>query len=133
MVRADDEKVHIGSRSNLQDGVLVHADPGFPVHVDDRVTIGHGAVIHGAVVELDCIIGMRAVLLNGVRIGRGSIVAAGAVVREGSVIPAGSLVVGVPAQVRREVTDEERDLITESATEYVAKATRHRRQARPAG
>lgn len=132
VLRADSEVVTVGEASNLQDGVVVHADPGYPAVVGDRVTVGHGAVVHGATVEDDCLIGMRAVLLNGVRIGRGSLVAAGAVVLPGTVVPAGSLVAGVPAKVRRATGDAEATLIAEGWREYVDLAAVHR-EARPAG
>lgn len=106
-VRAEFEPVVIGPGSNVQDGVTIHADPGFPVTVGARVTIGHNAVLHGCTVEDDCLIGMGAILGNGARIGAGALVAAGAVVPQGMVVPPRSLVAGVPAKVRRELSDDE--------------------------
>jgi len=106
VVRADKATISIGAGTNLQDGVIMHADPGFPATVGSGVSVGHAAVLHGCTIEDDCLIGMGAVVLNGAVIGRGSMVAAGAVVLEGAQIPAGSLVAGVPGKVRRELTDE---------------------------
>jgi len=111
---------------NIQDGSILHADPGFPAVLGDRVSLGHGAIVHGATVEDDVLIGMRATVLNGARIGAGSIVAAGAVVRPGAVVPPGSLVAGVPAQVRRAVTDEDTDLIRGTTPTYLKHAADHR-------
>jgi carbonic anhydrase/acetyltransferase-like protein (isoleucine patch superfamily) len=111
---------------NIQDGSILHADPGFPAVLGDRVTLGHGAMVHGAVVEPDTLIGIRATVLNGCRIGRGSIVAAGAVLRPGTEVPPGSLVVGVPGKVRREVTEEDTAMIAHTWRVYVRKARTHR-------
>ncbi len=129
VVRADAAPVVIGAGTNLQDGVIVHADPGFPAEIGDRVTVGHGAVVHGAVVEDDCIIGMGAVVLNGARIGRGSILAAGSVVRQNAELPAHSLVAGAPAAVKRPVSEGEVALIDGSWRHYVELAAAHARTA----
>ncbi len=126
VLRADRDEIRIGADTNLQDGVLVHGDPGRPTIVGDRVSVGHGAVLHGTSVDDDCLIGMRATLLNGSRIGRGSLVAAGAVVREGMVVPPGSLVAGVPAVVRRDLTDAEREGIRRNADTYRELVAAHR-------
>ena len=107
VIRGDSEAITVGSQTNLQDQVVLHADPGFPCRIGDRVTVGHGAIIHGATVEDDVLIGMRATILNGAVIGAGSIVAAGALVSEGKVFPPRSLIVGVPAKSLRQVTEEE--------------------------
>jgi carbonic anhydrase/acetyltransferase-like protein (isoleucine patch superfamily) len=107
VVRADMESVTLGEGSNLQDGTVVHADPGFPAVVGDGVSVGHRAVLHGCTVEAGCLIGMGAVVLNGATIGAGSLVAAGTVVTQGATIPPGSLVAGVPGKVRRELTEDE--------------------------
>lgn len=127
VLRADTTPIEVDDDSNLQDGVIVHADPGFPARIGARVTVGHGAVIHGATVEDGCLVGMRAVILNGARVGAGSLIAAGAVVLEGTEIPPGSLVAGVPGKVRRELSDAERDGIDASWRGYVTKAERHRK------
>lgn len=99
VLRADRERIRIGARTNVQDNATFHADPGFPVELGDGVTVGHGAIVHGATVESGSLVGMGATVLNGAVVGAGSLVAAGAVVREGMVIPPGSLVAGVPAKV----------------------------------
>jgi carbonic anhydrase/acetyltransferase-like protein (isoleucine patch superfamily) len=119
VLRGDGDRIDVGEETNLQDGVVVHADPGFPVSVGDRVSVGHRAVLHGCTVEDDVLIGMGAVLLNGSRIGTGSLIAAGAVVLEGTTVPPGSLVAGVPAKVRRQLTDEEISGVRLNAAGYV--------------
>jgi carbonic anhydrase/acetyltransferase-like protein (isoleucine patch superfamily) len=126
VVRADTTTITVGAGSNLQDGVIVHADPSFPATIGDGVTVGHGAVLHGCTVQDYCLIGMRAVVLNGAVVGRGSMVAAGAVVLEGMQIPPGSLVAGVPGKVRRPLTDEERAALVTSAAGYVERSAAHK-------
>lgn len=131
VLRGDTDPIVVGEDCNIQDACVLHADPGYPVRLGGRVSLGHGAVVHGATVEDDCLIGMRAVVLNGAVIGSGSLIAAGAVVRPGAEIPPGSLVAGVPAAVRREVTEEERATIAETSESYRARADRYRAAARP--
>ncbi|WP_280834240.1 gamma carbonic anhydrase family protein [Mycolicibacterium frederiksbergense] len=106
-LRAEFEPIEVGENSNIQDGVTVHVDPGFPCRIGAGVTVGHNVVLHGCTVEDDSLVGMGAVVLNGAVIGAGSLVAAGAVVPQGMVVPPRSLVAGVPAKVRRELTDDE--------------------------
>lgn len=125
-VRADTAAITVGTGSNLQDNVVLHADPGFPCTIGARVSVGHSAVVHGCTVEDDCLIGMSATILNGAVIGAGSLVAAGAVVLEGTVIPPRSLVAGVPAKVRRELSEEEFDGVRRNAERYVELARAHR-------
>lgn len=122
VLRADSDDITVGEQSNLQDGVVVHVDAGHPVRVGDRVTVGHGAVLHGCTVEDDCLVGMGATVLNDVTVGRGSLVAAGTVLLEGTVVPPGSLVAGVPGKVRRELTAAERDAVAAGTAGYVARA-----------
>lgn len=119
VIRGDTEPVTIGSETSIQDTCVLHADPGTPCQIGDRVTVGHAAIVHGAVVESDVLIGMRAVILNGARIGTGSVIAAGAIVKENEVIPPSSLVMGIPAKVRGEVNDAHRQMIAEGAKHYV--------------
>lgn len=125
-VRGDTAAITVGAGSNLQDNVVLHADPGFPCTVGERVSVGHAAVVHGCTVEDDCLIGMGATVLNGAVIGAGSLVAAGAVVLEGTVVPPRSLVAGVPAKVRRGLTEEEFDGVRDNAARYVELAAKHR-------
>lgn len=126
VVRGDVEEISVGASSNVQDNCTLHADPGFPVSVGERVSIGHNAVVHGATVEDDCLIGMGATVLNGAVIGAGSLVAAQALVPQGMVVPPGSLVAGVPAKVRRELSEEERQGVTLNGTMYAELAKAHR-------
>jgi carbonic anhydrase/acetyltransferase-like protein (isoleucine patch superfamily) len=126
VLRADLDTITVGAGSNIQDGTIVHADPGFPVTIGAGVSIGHRAVLHGCVIEDDVLIGMGAVVLNGARIGAGSLVAAGAVVLEGTQVPPGSLVAGVPGKIRRDLTDEERAATEFNGQSYRALATIHR-------
>ena len=126
VIRADAERVEVGEGSNIQDLSMLHADPGFPCVVGPRVTVGHRAILHGCTVEDECLIGMGSVLLNGVRVGRGSVIGAGAVVTEGTVVPPGSLVVGVPGRVIREVDAATLDRIERTWRHYVALSRRHR-------
>lgn len=125
-VRGDSSDITIGARSNLQDNGVIHADPDFPATIGDDVSIGHAAVVHGATVGDGTIIGMGSVLLNGAVIGEGCLVAAGAVVLEGTRVPPGSLVAGVPAKVRRPLTEEERAGLRESIGHYPGLALVHR-------
>jgi carbonic anhydrase/acetyltransferase-like protein (isoleucine patch superfamily) len=106
-LRAEFEPIEIGEGSNIQDGVTVHVDPGFPARIGAGVTVGHNAVLHGCTIEDDVAVGMGAIVLNGAVVGAGSLVAAGAVVPQGAVIPPRSLVAGVPGKVRRSLADEE--------------------------
>ncbi|WP_197322089.1 gamma carbonic anhydrase family protein [Saccharomonospora sp. NB11] len=130
VLRGDMDSITIGRGSNLQDGTVVHADPGYPVTVGSGVSVGHRAVLHGCEIGDDCLIGMSATILNGATIGEGTLVAAGAVVLEGTEIPPGSLVAGVPAKVRRSTTEEERAAIRANAESYRALAATHA-EARP--
>ncbi len=122
VVRGDTTSITIGQRCNLQEGVIVHADLGYPTIMGDDVTVGHGAIVHGARVGDGCLIGIRAVLLNGATIGAGAMVGAGAVVTEGKVIPPRSLVLGVPGRIVRELTPDEVEENHSRAAEYVGKA-----------
>jgi carbonic anhydrase/acetyltransferase-like protein (isoleucine patch superfamily) len=125
VLRAEAEPIVLGEDSNLQDTVVCHVDAGFPLTIGRGVSVGHGAVLHGCTVEDGCLIGMSATVLNGAVIGAGSLVAAGAVVLEGTVVPPGSLVAGVPAKVRRELSDEERAGIRRNAEHYLAHVVEH--------
>lgn len=106
-LRSEFEPIHIGTGSNIQDGVTVHTDPEYPVHVGAGVSVGHNAVLHGCTIGDGALIGMGAVVLNGAVIGEGSLVAASALVPQGMVVPPRSLVSGVPARVRRELSETE--------------------------
>ncbi|MCX4432253.1 MULTISPECIES: gamma carbonic anhydrase family protein [Streptomyces] len=126
VLRADFGPIVIGADSNIQDNCTLHVDPGFPITVGERVSVGHNAVLHGATVEDDCLIGMGATVLNGAVIGAGSLVAAQALVPQGMQVPPGSLVAGVPAKVKRPLTEEERQGLTLNGTFYVDLAKTHK-------
>ncbi|AYF98581.1 gamma carbonic anhydrase family protein [Protaetiibacter intestinalis] len=126
VLRADSDTITLGAGSNLQDNVVVHVDAGVPTTIGAGVSVGHGAVVHGCTVEDDCLIGMNATILNHAVIGRESLVAAGALVLEGTVVPPRSLVAGVPAKVRRELSDEEVAGIRRNAEIYLGLSARHR-------
>jgi carbonic anhydrase/acetyltransferase-like protein (isoleucine patch superfamily) len=120
VVRGDIHWIRIGERSNLQDGVIIHVERGlYPTQLEPEVSVGHGAMLHGCTVGTGSLIGMGAKVLNQAVIGEGSVVAAGAVVREGFVVPPRSLVVGVPAVVKRPLTDAEADRARRTAANYV--------------
>jgi carbonic anhydrase/acetyltransferase-like protein (isoleucine patch superfamily) len=120
VLRGDSAPITVGDESNVQDGAVLHVDRGVPCAIGNRVAIGHRAVVHGATVHDDCLVGMGAIVLNNVVVGSGSIVGAGAVCTEGMVIPRNSLVVGVPARVRRETTADERERIARTVQSYLA-------------
>ena len=106
-LRAEAELIDIGAGTNIQDGVTVHVDPGFPVRVGAGVSVGHNAVLHGCTIGDGVLIGMGAIVLNAAVVGEGSLVAAGALITQGMVVPPRSLLAGVPGKVRRELSDEE--------------------------
>jgi carbonic anhydrase/acetyltransferase-like protein (isoleucine patch superfamily) len=122
VVRGDTEAIRIGRQTNVQDLCCLHADPGFPCTLGDRVTVGHGAIVHGATVEDDVLIGMKAVVMNGAKIGRGSLVAVGAIVLEGMEVPPGSVVMGAPARIKRQLEEKDIARIRHAAEHYVAAA-----------
>jgi carbonic anhydrase/acetyltransferase-like protein (isoleucine patch superfamily) len=126
VLRGDTEPIRIGARTNVQDGCILHADPGYPAVVGERCVLGHNAVVHGCEVEDDCLVGMGATILNGAKIGEGSIVAAGAVVPEGREFAPGSLIVGIPAKRVGEVSAEQAADVARGASEYVERAAAHR-------
>ena len=123
VVRADVEKIIIGQYSNIQDGAILHGDPGEPTIIEDYVTVGHRAVIHSAQIETGCLIGIGAVVLNGVRVGTGSIIGAGSIVTKD--VPPRSLVMGVPGKKVRDVSDEQAAELIVHARHYQQLALVH--------
>jgi carbonic anhydrase/acetyltransferase-like protein (isoleucine patch superfamily) len=120
VVRGDIHWIRIGARSNLQDGVIVHVERGlYPTLLEEEVSVGHGAMLHGCTIGAGSLIGMGAVVLNQAVVGEGSLVAAGAVVREGFAAPPRSLIAGVPAVVKRPLTDAEADRARRTAFNYI--------------
>jgi carbonic anhydrase/acetyltransferase-like protein (isoleucine patch superfamily) len=119
-VRGDVNSIRIGNESNVQDNSCLHVEHDvYPLMIGNRVTVGHSVVLHGCVVEDDCLIGIGAIVLNGAKIGAGSVVAAGALVPERMEVPPGSMVMGMPAKVKREITEQEKERFRENAQNYV--------------
>src|SRR5215212_9237671 len=126
VLRGDTEPIRIGARTNVQDGCVLHADPGHPAVVGKGCVLGHNAVVHGCEIEDNSLVGMGATILNGAKIGEGSIVAAGALVPEGREFPARSLIIGAPAKQAREVSEEQTQDIARGVRTYVERAAEHR-------
>lgn len=122
VLRGDVDAIEVGDDTNIQDGCIVHEDFGCPVRIGRRVTVGHGAILHGCTIGDDALIGMGAIVLNGARIGAGCIVGAGALVTQSAVVPDGSVVLGSPARVVRQVTAEELEHNRANAQLYVYEA-----------
>ncbi|MFW1678732.1 gamma carbonic anhydrase family protein [Pontibacter sp. JAM-7] len=125
VIRGDNDPIIIGERSNIQDGAVLHTDPGFTLSIGADVTIGHQAMLHGCAVGDGSLIGIGAVVLNGAQIGKGCLVGANALVPEGMVIPDYSLVVGAPAKIKRVLTEEQVAGLLENAHHYVANMRRY--------
>ncbi|WP_121333633.1 gamma carbonic anhydrase family protein [Pseudomonas aeruginosa] len=119
VLRGDVEHIEVGAESNLQDGVIVHADPGSQVRIGNRVTVGHAAVLHGCTVEEGALIGIGATVLDGAVIGSQSLIAARSLIPPGKQIPPRSLVMGVPGKVVRSLTQDELQSLAWAADEYV--------------
>lgn len=121
-IRGDNEPIRIGDASNVQEGAVLHADPGFPLTIGERVTIGHQAMLHGCTIGNGSLIGIQAVVMNGAVIGENSLVGAGSVVTEGKQFPPRSLIMGVPGKVVRELTDADLAGLSRAAEGYAQKA-----------
>jgi carbonic anhydrase/acetyltransferase-like protein (isoleucine patch superfamily) len=132
VLRGDNTPLILGEETNFQDGSVGHSDADFPLTIGARVTIGHQAILHGCTVADDCLIGMGARILNGAVVESECIVGAGALITEGKHFQRGSLIVGAPARVVRQVTDDERRLLRESAAHYAEKAQRYAAELRKA-
>lgn len=120
VLRGDADSITIGSKSNIQDNAVVHVDPGYPTTIGDACIIGHGAIVHGATLSNNVLVGMRATIMNGANIGEFSIIGAGAVVPEGMQIPPYSLVLGIPAKIIKTIGEEQKVKIIKNAESYVA-------------
>lgn len=127
IVRADNEPMTLGAGSNVQEGAVLHSDPGYPLNIGENVTVGHQVMLHGCSVGDGSLIGIGAVVLNGAKIGKNCLVGAGALVTEGKVFPDGSLIVGSPAVVKRELSPEQIAGLAQSANHYVLNAQRFSR------
>ena len=128
VVRGDSELITIGERSNVQDGSVLHADPGFPLVLGRNVSVGHKAMLHGCTVGDGSLVGINSVVLNGASIGRSALIGANALVPEGKSIPDGVLVLGSPGKVVRELSQAEKDSLLEIAEGYVRRARLFREQ-----
>jgi carbonic anhydrase/acetyltransferase-like protein (isoleucine patch superfamily) len=128
VIRADNEPVRIGAGSNVQEGAVLHTDPGFPLEIAANVTIGHQAMLHGCTIGEGSLIGVQAVVLNGAVIGKHCLVGAGAIVTEGKVFPDRSLIVGAPAKAVRELSDEQVANLLHNAEDYVRRVEVYRRE-----
>ncbi|MBA1272113.1 gamma carbonic anhydrase family protein [Stutzerimonas azotifigens] len=127
VLRGDNELIHIGPNSNVQDGSVIHTDMGYPLTLGTGVTIGHKVMLHGCTVGDYSLIGINAVVLNGAKIGKYCIIGANTLIAEGKEIPDGSLVVGSPGKVIRELTEAQRKMLEASAAHYVHNAQRYAR------
>lgn len=125
VLRGDTESITIGRGCNIQDNAVVHADPGHPTILEDYVTVGHSAIVHGAKIGEGSMIGMHSTLLNGCKIGKYCLIAAGALIREGMEIPDFSMVVGMPGKIIRTLSEEDIEWLKKSAPHYIAMSERH--------
>ncbi|MFF7706934.1 DapH/DapD/GlmU-related protein [Pseudomonas sp. NPDC007930] len=125
VLRGDNELIDIGENSNVQDGTVIHTDPGHPLTLGRGVTVGHNVMLHGCEVGDHSLIGINSVILNGAKIGKHCLIGANSLIPEGKVIPDGSLVMGSPGKVVRELTDEQKRGLEASAAHYVANARRY--------
>jgi carbonic anhydrase/acetyltransferase-like protein (isoleucine patch superfamily) len=126
VVRADKDKVTIGEGSNIQDNAVIHTSRGFPVIIGEKVSVGHGAILHGCRIGDRVLVGMGAIVMNGAQVGEGSILGAGTVVTEGTVIPPNSVVLGVPGKVIRQTNEEQQKNIVANADNYMDLARSYR-------
>ena len=131
VLRGDFDSITVGERSNVQDNAVVHMDEGYPVTLGDQVTVGHKAVLHGCTVGNNSLIGIGAVVLNDVVIGNDCLIGANALITEGKMIPDRSLVLGSPAKIVRELTDEEVEEVTGFSELYVNNSRRYRTGLKP--
>lgn len=127
VLRGDNDWIKVHTRTNVQEGAVLHADPDFPLHVGENVTIGHQAMLHGCTVGDGALIGIQAVILNGAVIGKSCLVGAGAVVTEGKSFPDNSLIIGAPARALRKVTPELLAIMQRDNADYVARARRYKK------
>lgn len=128
VIRGDNEKITIRRDANVQDGAVIHGDPGFTVVIGEGVSIGHQAMLHGCTVGQNCLIGIQAVVLNGAMVGSNCLVGAGALIGEGKSFPARSLIIGAPAKVLRELTDEDIAKLRANAIDYRERGMNYSRE-----
>ncbi len=133
VLRGDTDSITLGARSNVQDGSVLHADPGFPLTLGENVTVGHQVMLHGCTIGDGALIGIQAVVLNGAKIGKNCLVGAGSVVTEGKEFPDNSLILGSPAKVVRTLSPEQALSMRSAALHYVENAQHHRTQLKKIG
>ncbi len=133
VLRGDNEPIAIGARSNVQDGAVLHTDPGFPLQIEDNVTVGHLAMLHGCTIGAGTLIGVQAVVMNGAVVGRECLVGAGALITEGKTFPDRSLIIGAPAKAVRTLSDEELASLHRAADVYAKRSARYRAELVPIG
>jgi len=131
VLRGDNDLITVGENSNVQDLSVLHTDPGFPLTIGRNVTVGHKVMLHGCVIGDNSLVGINSVVLNGAQIGRDCLIGANSLVAEGKQIPDGSLALGSPARVVRQLTDEEKAMLRESADIYVRNFKRFKRDLKP--
>jgi carbonic anhydrase/acetyltransferase-like protein (isoleucine patch superfamily) len=130
LIRAENDTVRIGASTNVQDGSVLHVDPGFPLTLGKRVTIGHKVMLHGCTIGEGSLVGINSVVMNGARVGRGTLIGANTLIAEGKEIPDGVLVLGSPGKIVRELKPEERANLLRIADGYVERAQRYRTEFR---
>ena len=126
VIRADNAEILIGEGSNIQDGSILHVDPGMPIEIAENVTVGHGVTLHGCQIARDSLIGINAVVLNGVKIGEGCVIGSNSLLTEGMEIPNNSLVMGSPGKVIKSLDEKTRKLLLQGANHYVAKVPHYK-------
>ena len=122
VLRGDAESIEVGAGSNIQDGTVIHADPGFPTLIGRNVTVGHNAMLHGCHIGDGTLVGINSVVLNGAKVGRGCLIGANALVTEGMEVPDGSMVLGSPAKVVKQLSEEVQLLLQHNADHYIGNA-----------
>jgi carbonic anhydrase/acetyltransferase-like protein (isoleucine patch superfamily) len=128
VIRAENDRIAIGEGSNVQDGSVLHVDPGYPMRLERRVTIGHKVMLHGCTVGEGSLVGINSVVMNGARIGRSSLIGANTLIPEGKEIPDGVLVLGSPGKVVRDLKQEEKDYLLKIAQGYIERGRLYRRE-----
>jgi carbonic anhydrase/acetyltransferase-like protein (isoleucine patch superfamily) len=125
VLRGDADRIEVGAGSNIQDGTVLHADPGFPLTVGENVTVGHNAMLHGCTIGDGSLVGINAVVLNGAKVGKGCLIGANALVTEGMEIPDGSLVLGSPAKIKSQLSEEQQLGLIYNADHYMRNGQRY--------
>ncbi len=128
VLRGDADRIEVGAGSNIQDGTVMHADPGFPLIVGENVTVGHNAMLHGCTIGDGSLVGIGAIVLNGAKVGKRCLIGANALVTEGTAIPDGSLVLGSPAKIRSQLSAEQQEALGLNAEHYIRNGQRYRHE-----